>query len=166
MATKKRKTRGGSSSRSVPQVNSNLGLQTLSYGAKRMWDKLTRKYKQIEETKFSSVSTLSDLGLLLVVEHLMSKVGIHDFLHKQSPTYKRYTLEFLSTLERGEDEDGPYITCHLNDDDIRMNKIEVSEAFGRDYGDDGSFENFEGYNEAVFGNAITTWSHFAWMVQK
>ena len=58
-------------------------------------------------------------------------------------------------MEKGEDEEGPFITLHLNDDEYTMYFEEVKEAFGWDYKYDPSFNTCEGYNEGIFWGHIT-----------
>lgn len=116
---------------------------------------LTTPNRQIQEIKFAHHYTLNTLGLFEPVEHLMSKVSIDSFLWKEAPTYERYALEFLSTLETWSDEDGAFISFHLNDTEHCTSYMEAGEAFGCDYEDDGSFERQEVCNEAVFWHNIT-----------
>ena len=89
------------------------------------------------------------------IEQLLEKVGLTKFLQVSAPTYLRYTLEFLSTFEKGEDEEVPFITFHLNDEEYTMYFEEVKDAFGWDYEHDPSFNTCEGYNEGMFWGHIT-----------
>ncbi|KAL2942937.1 3-(3-hydroxy-phenyl)propionate/3-hydroxycinnamic acid hydroxylase [Bienertia sinuspersici] len=81
-------------------------------------------------TKFADPIALRELGLRAPVQRLMGKVGLQGFLNYEAHTYERYTLEFLSTLTKGGDEEGPFITFHLNDEEQKMYYNEVMEAFG------------------------------------
>ena len=131
MAPKRR--RGASTSNpNVPRINS-LGLLNLDDNAKIRWGRLDSGNRQILETKFACIQSLETLGLMEPIKQLLGKAGLTNFLQVGAPTYLRYTLEFLSTLEKGEDEKGPFITFHLNDEEYTMYFEEVKEAFGWDY---------------------------------
>ncbi|KAL2945424.1 Acylphosphatase [Bienertia sinuspersici] len=103
------------------------------------WERLTKPGRAIQETKFADPIALRELGLRAPVQRLMGKVGLQGFLNYEARTYERYTLEFLSTLTKGGDEEGPFITFHLNDEEQKMYYNEVMEAFGWDYVADDDF---------------------------
>ncbi|KAL2931556.1 3-(3-hydroxy-phenyl)propionate/3-hydroxycinnamic acid hydroxylase [Bienertia sinuspersici] len=103
---------------------------SLSRGPRK---RLTKLGRAIQETKFADPITLRELGLRAPVQRLMGKVGLQGFLNYEARTYERYTLEFLSTFTKGGDEEGPFITFHLNDEEQKMYYNEVMEAFGWDY---------------------------------
>ncbi|KAL2923205.1 hypothetical protein RDABS01_014696, partial [Bienertia sinuspersici] len=105
--------------------------------------------------KFADPIALRELGLRAPVQRLMGKVGLQGFLNYEARTYKRYTLEFLSTLTKGGDEEGPFITFHLNDEEQKMYYNEVMEAFGWDYVADDDFIAPRVFNEAIFYGHIT-----------
>ncbi|KAL2931330.1 Beta-galactosidase [Bienertia sinuspersici] len=89
------------------------------------------------------------------VQRLMGKVGLQGFLNYEARTYEHYTLEFLSTLTKGGDEEGPFITFHLDDEEQKMYYNEVMEAFGWDYVADDDFIAPGVFNEAIFYGHIT-----------
>ncbi|KAL2901813.1 3-(3-hydroxy-phenyl)propionate/3-hydroxycinnamic acid hydroxylase, partial [Bienertia sinuspersici] len=116
-----------------------MGLQNLTNDQKMNWERLTKLGRAIQETKFAHPIALRELGLRAPVQWLMGKVGLQGFLNYEARTSKRYTLEFLSTLTKGGDEEGPFITFHLNDEEQKMYYNEVMEAFGWDYVVDDDF---------------------------
>ncbi|KAL2930058.1 2 3-bisphosphoglycerate-independent phosphoglycerate mutase [Bienertia sinuspersici] len=95
-----------------------MGLQNLTNDQKMNWERLTKPGRAIQETKFADPIALRELGLRAPVQRLMGKVGLQGFLNYEVRTYEHYTLEFLSTLTKGRDEEGPFITFHLNDEGL------------------------------------------------
>ncbi|KAL2904269.1 Protein HEADING DATE 3B [Bienertia sinuspersici] len=159
MASSSRKRRNvpGASSSRGPRVDT-MGLQNLTNDQKLNWERLTKPGRAIQETKFADPIALRELGLRAPVQRLMGKVGLQGFLNYEVRTYERYTLEFLSTLTKGGDEEGPFITFHLNDDEQKMYYNEVKEAFGWDYVADDDFLAPGVFNEAIFYGHITNGS--------
>ncbi|KAL2939081.1 Methylenetetrahydrofolate--tRNA-(uracil-5-)-methyltransferase TrmFO 1 [Bienertia sinuspersici] len=132
-----------------------MGLQNLTNDQKLNWERLTKPGRAIQETKFADPIALRELGLRAPVQRLMGKVGLQGFLNYEARTYERYTLEFLSTLTKGRDEEGPFITFHLNDEEQKMYYDEVMEAFGWEYVADDDFLAPGVFNEAIFYGHIT-----------
>ncbi|KAL2904369.1 3-(3-hydroxy-phenyl)propionate/3-hydroxycinnamic acid hydroxylase [Bienertia sinuspersici] len=122
----------GTSSSRRPRIDTR-GLVNLTNEHKLNWERLIKPGRAIQETKFTDPINLRELGLRAPVQLLMGNVGLQGFLDYEARTYERYTLEFPSTLTKGGDEEGPFITFHLNDEELKMYYSEVMEAFGWDY---------------------------------
>ena len=132
-----------------------MGLRNLSTAQMANWVRVTNPRREVQETKFLHIPTLETLKLRRPVARLLGKVGLKDFLGAKAQTYVRYTLEFLATLERGVDEEGPFITFNLNDVLRKMYYPEVMEAFGWDYVVDDDFNSPEVFEEATFFSQVT-----------
>ncbi|KAH9617554.1 hypothetical protein KSS87_007131 [Heliosperma pusillum] len=83
------------------------------------------------ETRFLCHDTLENLGMLDVVKSLLKYVGLENFMAKGAHTYRRYTLEFLSTLTlSGESNKTPKITFRLKGKPHSLTYAGLRKAFG------------------------------------
>lgn len=105
-----------------------MGLTQLNPSQKAIWRNLNAR--KIQVTNFLDVPTLERLGLAHLVRELMTTAGVGNFLGKAEATYRRYTLEFLATLERVEEEDFQGIRCRIDDVQRRLSYDDLREIFG------------------------------------
>ncbi|KAH9607976.1 hypothetical protein KSS87_012393 [Heliosperma pusillum] len=83
------------------------------------------------DTRFLCHNSLENLGKLDVVKSLLKRVGLENFMAKGAHTYRRYTLEFLSTLTfSGESTKNPKITFRLKGKPRSLTYVGLRKAFG------------------------------------
>ncbi|XP_074309728.1 uncharacterized protein LOC141644155 [Silene latifolia] len=102
----------------------------LTFKQKLIWCDLTLDKREVLVSKFFDRDALEKLGVLEAVEVLLSRGGLRGFLDKTAPTYRRLTLEFLSTLEKVGDDEFESIRFQLLNQTHVMTYGELRTAFG------------------------------------
>ena len=67
----------------------------------------------IVETRYYDKELLARLGMLDGIRWLFARGGMGHFIEIKGHTYRDLTLEFLSTLQRGPQCEGGYISFYL-----------------------------------------------------
>ena len=116
----------------VPTPNANrpfLGLKKLTREEKMQWNEL--KKRPIIITNFLDVSTVQQFGLEPYVQELMKNAGLGGFYGQSADTYRRYTLEFLATLDKYVETDGSWwLKFNVDDNPIAMSFEHMRQLFG------------------------------------
>ncbi|XP_074320168.1 uncharacterized protein LOC141656973 [Silene latifolia] len=105
-----------------------MGCKNLSLEHKETWKILYDR--SILGTKFVDTDSLDELGLKSAVKELFDRIGLTAFCEIQAPTFRRFTLEFLATLEIHKDDDPPRITFHLEGEERELSFAQLREIFG------------------------------------
>ena len=81
------------------------------------------------KTKFADHSTLETLGLVARLSFFLTRLASRTL--KRARTYERYTLDFLSTLQKHAetDDEAKYITFSLNENQYKMAFLQIKSAF-------------------------------------
>ena len=96
-----------SSSRAGAAAEDRMGIRFADDYQRDCFNKI--KNRGIKTTKWACPITLNQLGITNDFNLLCNKVGLQNFVFQDVPTYRRLTLEFLSSLKssvntwRGED---------------------------------------------------------------
>ena len=102
----------------------NMETYGIEFTEQRSWDFFEVLSKRtIKPTKFFHRESVRSLGVEAQVDKLLKGLGWEEFAKMSAPTYKRVTLEFLSSARKNfvEDEDGDKV-------------VELSfQIFGRQY---------------------------------
>ena len=96
------------------------------------------KKREIRSTKWACPTMINQLGITNDFNLLCNRVGLFPFVFQDQPTYRRLTLEFLSTLEHtvrnygdGEQEEGSdMITFHLMNKEYKLTLTQWCDHFG------------------------------------
>ena len=97
------------------------------------------KNREIQSTKWACPTILNQLGLTNDFNLLCNRVGLLPFVFQDTPTYRRLTLEFLSTLKHTvgiyyrteeEYEGSDIITFRLINQEYNMTLTEWCNTFG------------------------------------
>ena len=97
------------------------------------------KDREIQSTKWACPTTLNQLGMTDDFNLLCNRVGLLPFVFQDQPTYRRLTLEFLSTLKHTvgnfyhteeEYEGSDIITFRLMNKDYSLTLTEWCNLFG------------------------------------
>ena len=118
-----------------PNGDEFMGLRNLNDVQKARWRVLASR--KVGVTKFCHWPTVVEWGLDGMFELIVQRGNLGTFLHKNAQTYKRYTLEFLSTVEvwRAENANDPrivedWITFRMNDANKRVRYSTLRSIFG------------------------------------
>ena len=101
-----------------------MGLHGLNSVQLQHWEGLGRR--GVVQTHFFDVQTLQALELFDCTRLLFEHGGLGEFVGKSTPTYPRYILEFLSTLEQDEES----IIFRLNDVERTLSYEDLWLIFG------------------------------------
>ena len=85
------------STRATPPSDEQLGIEfTENFNTNRF---RRLKNREIQSTKWACPTILNQLGMTDDFNLLCNRVGLLTFVFQDQPTYRRLTLEFLSTLK-------------------------------------------------------------------
>ena len=96
-----------SSSRAAATAQDRMGIR---FADEQHCDRFNKiKNREVKTTKWACPIILNQLGITNDFNLLYNTVGLQNFIFQDVPTYRRFTLEFLSSLKstvytwRGED---------------------------------------------------------------
>ena len=96
-----------SSSRAAAAAQNRMGIRFEDELHRERFNKI--KNREVKTTKWACPIILNQLGIINDFNLLCNRVGLQNFVFHDVPTYRRLTLEFLSSLKstvntwRGED---------------------------------------------------------------
>ena len=106
-----------------------MGLNGLNATQQGKWGVL--KKRKISITMFCDWSLVERFGLAEYFNYIIPRGNLGTFLSKSAETYRRYTLEFLSTLEVTRPKRGEaFIMVNINDVRRKITYPELREIFG------------------------------------